>query len=118
VYRTLRFRYLNLTRPERASTSGRRASLGVFDYVVDCRGEIINSGAWDDDRVSAAVGFLRNTKKFTPVVLAEFDVEMLPFDLQLPGFDEIIHALQKTAEFRPHFEQKGSSFFGVKTDRL
>src|SRR2546423_3532478 len=69
--------------------------LGVLDYVVDRPGKIIDAGARNNDRVPAPVRFLGDPQEFTPVVLAELDVEMLPFDLQLPGLNEIIHACKK-----------------------
>ena len=84
----------------------------MFDDVLDSRGETINASAWNNNCVSAAVGFLRNTKKFTPVVLAEFDVEMLPFDLQLPGFDEIIHACKKPRSLGRILSKREAVFSG------
>jgi hypothetical protein len=73
----------------------RRAARSVIDHVIDCRREILHARARDDDRIAASVGFLGNPKKFPAVVLPEFDVKMLPLDLQLPGLYEVIHFLGK-----------------------
>jgi hypothetical protein len=71
--------------------SSRRRSLGVFDHVVDGCGEILDAGAWNDDRVAAAVRFLGDAEKLPPIILPELHMEMLPLDLQLPRLDEIVH---------------------------
>src|SRR5947209_19382188 len=73
----------------------RRGPLRVIDYDVDCRGEILDPGARHNDRVAAAVRFLRNPEELAAVVLTEFHVEMFAFDLQLPGLYEVIHRFKK-----------------------
>ena len=69
----------------------RRRPFGLLDHVIDSGREILNARARYDDCVPAAVGFLGDPEEFTAIVFAEFNVEMLPFDLQLPRLDEIIH---------------------------
>ena len=65
--------------------------LSVFDYIIDGGGEIVHSGARHDDRIPAAVRFLGDPEELAAIIFAEFHVEMLPFDLQLPRLDEIVH---------------------------
>jgi len=91
-----------------------RGPFGLLDHIVDRRGEFIDARAGHDDRIAAAVGFLGDAEEFAPVVLAELDVKMLTFDLQLPSLYEVIHYFEKTAEFRPVRLQKGSRFLDQK----
>ena len=37
------------------------------------------------------MGFLGNAKKSSPIVFAEFHIEVLPLDLDLLRFDNIVH---------------------------
>jgi len=67
----------------------------MLDHVIDRRGKIINAGTGHDDCIAATMSFLGNTEEFAAVVFAEFDVEMLAFDLQLPGLYEVIHFYEK-----------------------
>lgn len=53
----------------------------MFDHVVDRGGEIVHPGARYDDRVAAAMRFLRNAEEPSAIVFAEFHVEMFAFDL-------------------------------------
>ena len=48
-------------------------------------------GARNDDGVAPAMRFLGNAKKSSPIVLAEFHIEVLPLDLDLLRFDNIVH---------------------------
>ena len=82
----------------RVSTDGavvcflsRRGSLCVIDHVIDRRRELLHAGAGDYDGVASAMSFLGNAEEFAAIVLAEFHVEVLAFDLQLPGLYEVIH---------------------------
>ena len=72
-----------------------RDPLSLLDHVVDRRGKIIDARAGHDDRVTAAVRFLRDAEKFAAVIFAELHVEMLTFDLQLPSLYEVIHCYEK-----------------------
>src|SRR4029077_11715730 len=76
---------------EPVSPLRRRRPFGVLDHVINSGREILNARARYDDCVPAAVGFLGDPEEFNAIVFAEFNVEMLPFDLQLPRLDEIIH---------------------------
>ena len=90
----------------------------MLDYVVDRRSEIVDSRAGDDDGISASMSFLGDPKKFTPVVLAEFNVEMLPFDLQFPGLNEIIHACKKPRSLGRILTKREAVFSRAKADEL
>jgi hypothetical protein len=70
---------------------GWRGSLGVIDHIIDRRGELLHARARDDDSVAATVRFLGDAEEFAAIILAEFHVEVLAFDLQLPGLYEVIH---------------------------
>jgi hypothetical protein len=72
--------------------------LSRSEHVVDGSGELVRPGARDDDGVSPAMGFLGNAKESAPIVLAEFHVEVLPLDLDLLRFDNIIHAERSVAK--------------------
>ena len=89
-----------------------RRSLRLLDHVVNRSRKILNARAGHDDRVTATVRFLGNAKEFAAVVFAEFDMEMLALNLQLPGLYEVIHCNQKTAEFRQVTPRKKSRFLG------
>jgi hypothetical protein len=65
--------------------------LSRSEHVVNGSGEFVRSGARDDNGISPAMGFLGNAKESAPIVLAEFHVEVLPLDLDLLRFDNIIH---------------------------
>jgi len=65
--------------------------MSCAEHVFDGGGELVRPGARDDDGVAPAMGFLGNAKKSSPIVLAEFHVEVLPLDLDLLRFDNMIH---------------------------
>jgi len=73
----------------------RRAPLGVINHFIDRRGEIINPSTRDDDGIPPSVRFFGDAEKLAAIVLAELDVEIFPFDLQLPRLNEIIHVCKK-----------------------
>ena len=73
------------------STLCRRGPLSVLDYIIDSGGKIVHASAWHDDGIPTSVSFLGDPEKLAAIIFAEFHVEMLPFDLQLPRLDEIIH---------------------------
>jgi hypothetical protein len=79
--------------PMRFFLSGR--AFGVLDHFVDCSREFIYAGTRDDNRIATTVRFLGDPEEFPTIVFAEFHVEMLAFDLQVPGLDEIIHVCKK-----------------------
>ena len=68
-----------------------RCLFGSGKHVLDGGSELVRSGARDDDRISPAMGFLGNAKESSPIVFTEFHVEMLPFDVDLLRFDNIVH---------------------------
>ena len=58
---------------------------------TDRRSEFAHSGPGNDDSIAAAVRFLGNTEKFATLVFAELNMEMLPFDLNVFGFEDVVH---------------------------
>jgi len=66
--------------------------LNCAEYVLDGGGEFVRPGARDDDGIAPAMRFLGNAKKSSPIVLAEFYIEVLPLDLDLLRFDNIVHS--------------------------
>src|SRR5436853_5669008 len=97
-----------------------RGPLGVIDHVIDRSSKFLHARARHDDRVPATVRFFRDPEEFAAVVLAELDVEVLTFDLQLPGLYEVIHLFQqkrrslgqrtakRKAEFSPQLNRQRS----------
>jgi len=70
----------------------RRLSFGMMiDHLANGGGEIVYPGARHNDRVATAVGFFGNAEESSTVIFPELDVKMLPFDLQFPGLDDIVH---------------------------
>jgi hypothetical protein len=65
--------------------------LNSGDNFADRGGQFTYSRPGNDDGVTAAVGFLGNTEKFAALVLPKLDMEMLPFDLNVFGFQDIVH---------------------------
>src|SRR5437773_11620086 len=68
-----------------------RCLLGSGKHKVDGGSELVRPSARDDDRISPAMGFLGNAKESSPIIFTEFHVEVLPFDLDLLRFDNIVH---------------------------
>ena len=65
--------------------------LSCAEHVLDGGGEFVRPGARDDDGITPAMRFLGNAKKSSPIVLAEFHIEVLPLDLNLLRLYNIIH---------------------------
>jgi hypothetical protein len=61
------------------------------ENVADRRGEIIQPRTRDDDCVPPAVSFLGYPQEFSALVLAEFEMKPLPFDLNFLRFENAIH---------------------------
>jgi hypothetical protein len=68
-----------------------RCLLGSGKHVLDGGSELVCPGTRDDDGISPAMGFLGNAKESSPIVFTEFHIEVLPFDLDLLRFDNIVH---------------------------
>ena len=67
---------------------------GAADGVQDLsdRGcEIAHASARNDDRVPATVRFLGDAKELPAIVLPEFHVKTLPFDLEFFRVDDAVH---------------------------
>jgi len=97
-----------------ATRSLSRRPLGVFDYFVDSRSELIYARARDDDGIAAAVCFLGDAKKFAAVVLTKFHVKMLTLDLQFPRLDEIIHVCKKPRSLGRSASKREAVFLAKK----
>jgi hypothetical protein len=52
------------------------------------------------------MGFLGDAKESSPIVFTEFHVEVLPFDLDLLRFDNIVHVGRSVAAFGALWKQK------------
>lgn len=95
-------------------TLRRCGPLSLLDHVVDRGGEIVHPGARYDDRVAAAMRFLRDPEKFTAVIFAEFHMEMFAFDLQFPGLYEVIHFLKKLRSLGKLGRKREADFWAKK----
>jgi len=65
--------------------------LNARDNRANRRGEFAYARSGNNDGVAAAMSFLGNAKKFAALVLPKLDVEMLPFDLNLFRFQDVVH---------------------------
>jgi len=54
---------------------------GALYHLTDSRGKFTYTRARHDDCVAPAVRFLGNTQESSPIILAEFHMEMLALDL-------------------------------------
>jgi len=72
--------------------------LSCAENVLNGGGELARPSARNDDGVAPAMRFLGNAKKSSPIVLAEFHIEVLPLDLDLLRFDNIVHSGRSVAE--------------------
>jgi hypothetical protein len=71
--------------------SSRRCVAAVPEDVIDRGTEIIQPGARDDDRVAPAVTLLGDAQESSTLVLAEFEMKSLPFDLNFPRLENAVH---------------------------
>ena len=62
--------------------------------VVDRGSKFIESCAWDDDRISAPMGFLSDAQKSPTLIFAEFEMKPLSFDLNFFRFENAVHLNQ------------------------
>ena len=88
-------------------------------HVLDGGGELVRPGTRDDDGIAPAMRFLGNAKKSSPIVLAEFHIEVLPLDLDLLRFDNIVHSGAECGRTRAVEEAKSlPNFNPAKADIL
>lgn len=66
-------------------------ALAGFENVVDGRSEIIQACAWDDDGVATPVRFFGDAQEPATLVLAEFKMKPLSFDLNFFRFENAVH---------------------------
>jgi hypothetical protein len=64
-------------------------------HFVDGGREMNDTRARDDDRVPSPVRFFGDPEKSAAIVFTEFDVETLPFDLELFRLDDAVHFPEK-----------------------
>ena len=86
------------------------------ENVADRRREIIQSCARHDDCVPSAMSFLGYPQEFSTLVLAEFEVKPLPFDLNFLRFENAVHLktyLSLTNSFE-ELEAKSARFHNRK----
>ena len=88
-----------------------RCLLGSGKHVVNGGSELVRPGTRDDDGISPAMGFLGNAKESSPIVFTEFDIEVLPFDLDLLRFDNIVHVGREFGRQGGFVEAKNSPKF-------
>jgi hypothetical protein len=94
-----------------------RRLLGSGKHVVDGGSELVRPGARDDNGISPAMGFLGNAKESPSIVFTEFHVEVLPFDLNLLRFDNIVHVGREFGRLGGFVEAKNSlNFTGQKAN--
>jgi hypothetical protein len=79
------------------------------ENIADGGGEITQPRAWDDDRVPPAVSFLGDTKEFSALVLTEFEVKTLPFDLNFLRFENAVHLKTFLSLTNPFLELEAKS---------
>jgi hypothetical protein len=77
-------------RRERVDSNRRGLAAGP-ENIADRGGEITQPRAWDDDRVPPAVSFLGYAEEFSALVLPEFEVKTLPFDLNFLRLENAVH---------------------------
>src|SRR6266480_7245693 len=90
--------------PRRPSGLARRASV-IRQNFRNSRGKVIYAGAGHDDAVAPAVSFLRDAQEFPAIILAELHVKMLPLNLQLFRFDNVIHHSWSRRLYRSRFTE-------------
>ena len=85
--------------------------LSCAEHVFNGGGELVRPGARNDDGVAPAMRFLGDAKKSSPIVLAEFHIEVLPLDLNLLRFYNIIHVGRSVAGYQSLGKEKISLNF-------
>jgi hypothetical protein len=80
-------------------------------HVVDGGSKLGRPSARDDDGISPAMSFLGNAKESPPIVFTEFHIEVLPFDLDLLRFDNMIHVGAEFGRLGDYVEAKNSPKF-------
>ena len=88
-----------------------RCLLGSGKHVVNGGSELVRPGTWDDDGISPAMGFLGNAKESSSIVFTEFHIEVLPLDLDLLRFDNIVHVGPEFGRLSSFVEAKNSLNF-------
>lgn len=55
------------------------------------RCKVIDTSAWDDDAITAAVSFLSDAQEPPALVFPELNIEVLALNLQFSRLDDVIH---------------------------
>ena len=88
------------------------------EHVINRRGEIIQPCARDDDGVPPTVSFLGDAQEFSALVLAEFEVKPLPFDLNFFRFENAVHFEHLSGAYRVHRKDWKQILFGLPARKL
>lgn len=78
--------FLQLALPVRS-----RNPVGGLYHLAGHGHEFVQTRTWDDDRVPTTVRFLGDTHKAPSFIFAEFNIEMLTFDLKFFRDNYVIH---------------------------
>jgi hypothetical protein len=66
-------------------------SVGGLYHLTGHGHEFVQTRTWDDDRVPTTVRFLGDTHKAPSFIFAEFNIEVLTFDLEFFRDNYVIH---------------------------
>lgn len=80
------------------------------EHIINRRCEIIQPCARNDDGVPPAVRFLGDAQKLSALVLAEFEVKPLPFDLNFFRLENTVH-FKHRLELTGFIGRIGSKFY-------
>ena len=101
---------LAVENPARLLLKSDRCAVGTHNDFTNCRRKIIDPRTGNDDGVSTAMRFLGNSQEFAPIIFPEFDVKMLPLDLQLFRLDDVIHFLRSRRVWRLRHDKESTKF--------
>jgi hypothetical protein len=87
----------------------------VIDHVVDRGRKFFHARARDNDGIAAAMCFLGNPEELAALIFAQFHVEMLAFDLQLPRLNQIIHVCKKRRSLGRFSSKREVDFLAEET---
>ena len=69
----------------------RRHPIGRVDHLTRHRHELLEAGAWDDDRIATTMRFLSDTHEAASFVFSKFNVEVLTLNLEFFRDNYVIH---------------------------
>jgi hypothetical protein len=68
-----------------------RTVIAGAENIIDRGRKIIESRARDDDRIASPMSFLGNAQESTALILTEFKMKPLTFDLNFFSFEDAVH---------------------------